>query len=55
MTATPVKPTVFVDGLVIVMVSVEVPPEPMLVGLKAFTIVGGATTVKMALAVVPVP
>jgi hypothetical protein len=54
-TATPVKPLAFVDGLVIVMVSVDVPPGPMLVGLKAFAIVGGATTVSTALAVPPVP
>jgi hypothetical protein len=55
--ATPVSvtPVAFVAGLVIVMVRVEVPPDPMLVGLKALITVGGATTVSTALAVLPVP
>jgi hypothetical protein len=37
------------------MVSVEVLPEGMLVGLKLLVIVSGATTVKVAFAVVHVP
>jgi len=37
-----------------VMVSVEVLPTAMLVGLKLFVIVAGETTVKVALAVPPV-
>ena len=54
LTATPVWPTVLAAGLVMVMVSVEVLPEGMLVGLKLLVIVSGATTVKVVLAVPPV-
>lgn len=55
--ATPVSvtPAAFAAGLVMVMVRVEVPLTPMLVGLKAFVTVGGATTVRTAFAVLPVP
>jgi len=38
-----------------VMVSVEVPPGAIDVGVKAFAMVGGATMVKVALAVPPFP
>ncbi len=50
---TPVRATV-ADGLVIVIVSVDVPPGAMDVGEKALPTVGGATTVKVAVAAVPV-
>jgi hypothetical protein len=53
-TATPVSATVEL-GLSIVNVRVEVPPSGMLVGLNALLITGGATTVMLAIAVLPVP
>ncbi len=53
-TATPVS-VVDALGFVIVRVRVDVPPEPMPVGLNDLVIVGAATTVKVALAVRPLP
>src|SRR5579859_3618747 len=54
--ATPASATVLAAGLVMVRVSVVVPFNGMLVGLKALAITGGATTVMGAvLLVVPVP
>ena len=55
MNATPVSATVFAAGLVIVNVSVLVPLSGMLVGLNALAIDGGATTVTVAEAVLPLP
>jgi hypothetical protein len=55
LTATPASATVLAAGLVMVMVMVEVPFTGMLVEPKALVMVGGATTVKTALAVKPVP
>src|SRR5581483_9908985 len=52
---TPVSATVLAAGLLRLKVSVAVPPIRMLVGLKALLIVGGATTVSVAEAVLPVP
>ena len=54
-TATPVRATVFAAGLVIVIVSVEVPPGTISAAAKAFVIVGGISTAIVALAVKPVP
>ncbi len=54
-TPTPVKATVFAEGFVIEMVKVDVSPTRMLAGENALAIVGGATTVMLALAVAPVP
>lgn len=51
---TPVNPTV-VDGLVMVMVIVLVPPTEIVVGLNTLVVVGGATTVIVSVAVPPVP
>src|SRR5215813_7806954 len=55
--ATPVRsPAAVVFGLLMVKVSVEVPFKGMLTeGLNALLIVGGATTVMEAFAVLPVP
>src|SRR5215471_392218 len=55
--ATPVRsPAAVVFGLLMVKVSVEVPFKGMLTeGLNALLIVGGATTVRVALAVLPAP
>src|SRR6266849_2724163 len=53
-TATPLK-AVPVLGLVMVKVRVEVPPTEVVVGEKALLILGGATTVRPADAVLPVP
>jgi hypothetical protein len=52
--ATPCSATVAL-GLVIVIVSVEMPFERIEVGLKALAILGGATTVMVAVAGRPVP
>src|SRR5713101_753853 len=54
LTATPLK-AVPVLGLVMVKVRVEVPPTEVLVGEKALLMLGGATTVTLAIAVLPVP
>src|SRR6266852_3631543 len=54
LTATPLK-AVPVLGLVMVKVRVEVPPTEVVVGEKALLILGGATTVRPAEAVLPVP
>src|SRR6267143_2302192 len=54
--ATPVRPTVFAAGFVMVNVKVEFPPGVVFVGLNALAITGGATTVKVAvLLAVPAP
>src|SRR5215471_10488880 len=55
--ATPVRsPAAVVFGLLMVKVSVEVPFSGMLTeGLNALLIVGGATTVRLAVPVLPVP
>jgi hypothetical protein len=53
--ATPVSATVFAAGLVAVKVSVVVPFSGIVVGLNAFAIEGGATTLRLAEAVPPVP
>src|SRR5579864_4817985 len=54
--ATPVRSAAaVVFGLLMVKVSVEVPFRGTLVGLNALLIVGGATTVRFAVAVFPVP
>src|SRR5258708_902816 len=54
--ATPVSATVFAAGLVIVNCNELVAFRAMLVGLKTLAMVGGATTVRVAvLLVVPVP
>src|SRR5215472_17513021 len=54
--ATPVRsPAAVVFGSLMVKVSVEVPFNGMLVGLNALLIVGGATTVRLAVPVSPVP
>jgi hypothetical protein len=52
---TPVKGTVFPAGAVRVKVRVLVPPSTILVGAKDLLIVGGATTVSEAEAVLPFP
>ena len=44
-----------VDGSVIVMDRVDVPPGAIEAGVNAFAIVGGAVTVRVAEAPVPVP
>ncbi len=54
LTATPLK-AVPVFGLVMVKVRVEVPPTAVVVGEKALLMLGGATTVRPAEAVLPVP
>jgi hypothetical protein len=54
LTATPLK-AVELFGLVMVNVMVDVPPTEVLVGEKALLILGGATTVTLAIAVLPVP
>lgn len=53
--ATPASATVFAAGLVMVKVSVLVPFSGIELGLKTFAIEGGATTVRLAVAVLPVP
>src|SRR5579864_8024381 len=53
--ATPASATVFTAGLVMVKVSALVAPKVIAVGLKAFAMTGGATTIKFAVAVLPVP
>ena len=55
MKATPVSATVLAAGLVTVKVSVVVPFSGMEIGLNAFAITGGATTMTLAEAVKPVP
>jgi len=56
LTVTPVRATVLAAGLVIVMVIVDVPVFlAMLAEPKDFVIVGGATTVRVAVPVLPVP
>jgi len=57
LTATPDSATVLAAGLVMVIVMVEVPPTGMPVAEepKAFVIVGGATTFRVAVAAVPEP
>jgi len=52
-TATPLKAVAL--GLVMVNVRVDVPPTEVLVGEKPLLILGGATTVRPADAVLPVP
>ena len=52
---TPVSPTVLADGLVMVIVMLLVPPGAMLGGVKAFTVVGGVTTVRVAVPAAPFP
>src|SRR5689334_7525116 len=53
--ATPLSGTVFAAGFMIVNVSVLVPFTAIVVGLNAFAIDGGATTVNVSVAVFPVP
>ena len=53
--ATPVSATVFAAGLVTLKVSVVVPLSGIVVGLNALAIEGGATTLRLAEAVPPVP
>src|SRR5262249_48745087 len=53
--ATPVSDTVFAAGFVIVNVSDVVAFNAMLLGLNTFAIDGGATTLTLAVAVLPVP
>jgi hypothetical protein len=53
--ATPVSATAFAAGFVIVKVSDVVAFKAMLLGLKAFAIDGGATTLIKAEAVPPLP
>jgi len=53
-TATPLN-AVELFGLVMVNVMVDVPPTEVLVGEKALLILGGASTVRSADAVLPVP
>lgn len=53
--ATPVSTTVFAAGLVMVKVRVVFPFSEIVVGLKDFAMDGGATTVRFAVAVLPVP
>jgi hypothetical protein len=53
--ATPVSGTVLAGGFVIVKVSVVVVLSAIVVGLKALAIDGGATTIRLAVAVLPVP
>jgi hypothetical protein len=53
--ATPAAATGFAAGLVIVKVSVETPFTAIAVGLNAFAMEGGPTTVTVALAVPPIP
>jgi hypothetical protein len=53
--ATPVSATVFAAGFVIVNVSDEVVFTAISVGLKTLAIAGGATTIRLADAVPPVP
>jgi hypothetical protein len=55
LTATPVRATVLAAGFVIVKVRTELVLTVTLVGANALLIVGGATTVKVAEAVPPVP
>jgi len=55
LTATPVRATVLAAGLVMVRVRVEVPPTRMGEVPNALAMVGGATAVKVAVAVRPVP
>src|SRR5579884_3686549 len=52
---TGLSATVFTAGLVMVTVSVVVVFSAMLVGLNALATTGGATTVRFAVAVLPVP
>ena len=52
---TGLSATVFTAGLVIVMVRVVVAFNGMVVGLNTLATVGGATTVRFAVAVLPVP
>jgi hypothetical protein len=53
--ATPVSATVFAGGFATVKVRVVVPFRAIVVGLKAFAITGGATTMRLAEAVPPAP
>src|SRR5215471_10637688 len=53
--ATPVSATVLAAGLAMLKVNDVVAFKAMLVGLKALAIDGGATTVRFAVAVLPVP
>jgi len=53
--ATPDSATVLAAGFVMVIVSVEVAPMPMLVGAKVLVTVGGATTTSVAMEVLPTP
>jgi len=53
--ATPTRGTVLAAGLVMVMMSEVVPLRAMLAAPKLLAITGGATTVKVAVAVEPVP
>jgi hypothetical protein len=55
LTARPVRATVLAAGFVIVRVKTELALATTLVGANALLIVGGATTVKVAEAVPPVP
>ena len=54
-TPTPVKATVFVAGLVIVTVKVEMPLTPINIGVNVLVMVGGEATVKVNWLVVGVP
>src|SRR5215468_9378592 len=53
--ATPLCATVLAAGLVMVKVSVLVPFSGIELGLNALAILGGATTVSVSVAVLPVP
>jgi len=55
LTPTPASAAVLAAGLVIVNVSVEVPPTGMLVGKNALVMVGAVSTVKVSVPVLPVP
>ncbi len=52
---TGLRATVLTAGLVIVIVSVVVACNGMVVGLNTLATTGGATTIRLALAVLPVP
>lgn len=53
--AMPVSATVFPAGFVKVRVSTDLSPAAIVAGAKAFATTGGATTVRVAVAVLPVP
>jgi hypothetical protein len=53
--ATPVRPTVFAAGFMMVNVNVEFPPGITTPGLNTLPIEGGATTARLAEAVPPAP